>query len=168
MKKYLYISFIFLFIPFWAVAQNVGGSIVDELNSTKRGQGNIKVLQDETVQKVLSERYANSSGMSGSSTKVFDPNARYRTVRGFKIQAYSGNNQARSKSIAHSRESQIKEMFPEHETIVEFSSPFWRLRIGNFLRRDDAEVFLQELKKAFPSYGKEMYVLADVVKIPIE
>ena len=167
MKRYLYISLVLLLIPFWAMSQNGGGSIVDELNSTKRGQGNIKVLQDETVEKVLAGRRANISDTSGSS-KTFDPNARFRTVRGYKVQAYSGNNQARSKSIAQSRESQIKEMFPEHETTVEFSSPFWRLRIGNFLRKEDADVFLQELKKAFPSYGKEMYVLIDVVKIPIE
>jgi len=51
--------------------------------------------------------------------------------------------------------------------VVLFDSPFWRLRVGNFATREEAEEVMEELKKTFPSFGKEMYIVVDEVKIPI-
>ncbi|HRU13054.1 MAG TPA: SPOR domain-containing protein [Dysgonamonadaceae bacterium] len=54
------------------------------------------------------------------------------------------------------------------ETVVLFDSPFWRLRVGNFKTREEAEQVLDELRTAFPSFGKEMYIVTDEVKIPVD
>ena len=89
-------------------------------------------------------------------------------MRGFKIQAFSGNNQRTSKNEANTKQRLIDEAFPEYETVVTFESPFWRLRVGNFRTRDEATHVLNEMKKTFPSFGKEMYIVIDEVKIPVE
>jgi hypothetical protein len=41
------------------------------------------------------------------------------------------------------------------------------LRVGNFKTRTEAEEAMQELRGSFPSFGKEMYIVVDEVKIPI-
>jgi len=86
----------------------------------------------------------------------------------YKIQAFAGNNQRTSKNEAYRKQTLIQQTFPELETVVLFDSPFWRLRVGNFKTREEAEQVLDELRKAFPSFGKEMYIVTDEVKIPVD
>ena len=96
-----------------------------------------------------------------------DGSTQFYRMRGFKVQAFSGNNQRTSKDEAHRKQMQINGAFPDIETVVLFESPFWRLRVGNFTTREEAENTMEELQRAFPSFGKEMYVVVDEVKIPI-
>lgn len=165
MKKGFYFLFVLTLISISSFAQSEERSIIEELNSSKWGQGNVKVLQDEAINGLLGIR------QETDTTKKLghvDPNAEFVRVKGFKIQVFSGNNQQRSKREAESKQAQVRSAFPELETVVSFHSPFWRLRVGNFLKSDEAEAVLKEMKKTFPSFGREMYVVPDVVKRPVE
>ncbi|MDD4008237.1 MAG: SPOR domain-containing protein, partial [Fermentimonas sp.] len=83
------------------------------------------------------------------------------------IQAFSGNNQRTSRDEANRKQSQINQLYPDQETVVLFESPFWRLRVGNFQTRGEAEEVMQDLRASFPSFGREMYIVVDEVKIPV-
>lgn len=165
MKKILHIIIVLSLLSVNAIAQDGGKTIVDEINSSKWGKGNVTVMQDEAIQGEVAVRQ--EADIAFQKVGAIDPNADYEKVRGFKIQVYSGNNQQRSKREAESRRAQVKEAFPELEADVKFQSPFWRLRVGNFLTREDALLVLQEMKKALPGLAKEMYEVADEVKRPI-
>lgn len=163
MKKSLYIFLVLCLFSGFALAQDDNKTIIDELNSSKWGQGNIKVMQDEAVQNVLGIRQTAVI----DTTKILggiDPAANFTKVRGFKIQVFSGNNQQRSKREAESKQAQVRSAFPELETTVSFQSPFWRLRVGNFTNKAHADEVLRDMKKTFPAFGREMYVVPDVVK----
>lgn len=163
MKKNLYILLTLLAFSSLCLAQNGGKSIVDDINTSKWGQGDVKVLQDEAIQGIV----AVTQTIVVDTTKTLgaiDPSANYTKVKGFKIQVYSGNNQQRSKREAESKQAQVREAFPDLETVVSFHSPVWRLRVGNFLTREDADEMLIEMRKAFPGFGREMYVVSDTVK----
>lgn len=137
--------------------------ILRELNSAVPGRGRVFVYEDESIGHVL--------GRSMSPPRTVYSNAdgstRYYRIRGFKIQAFSGNDQRTSKNEAQRKQQLISNSYPEHETVVLFESPFWRLRIGNFETRGEAEEVMREMVKSFPSFGKEMYVVVDEVKIPV-
>ena len=137
--------------------------ILNELNSAVPGRGHVFVYEDEHIGHVL--------GRSMLPTRTVYSNAdgstQYYRVRGFKIQAFSGNDQRTSKNEAHRKQQLINNSHPEHETVVLFESPFWRLRVGNFQTREEAEEILKEMVKSFPSFGKEMYIVVDEVKIPV-
>lgn len=147
-------------------AQDGGSTIIGEINSSKWGKGKVTVMQDEAIQGLIGIRQETDTTFN--KLGAIDPTADYEKVRGFRIQVYSGNNQQRSKKEAESRQIQVREAFPELEAEVNFHSPFWRLRVGHFLKRSDAEAVLQEMKKILPSLAKEMYVVADEVKRSIE
>jgi len=164
MTKSLYFFLAFFLYSVFSFSQNSDKTIIQELNSPKSGQGRVVVMQDEVVDGLLAIRQQTDTTQK---LGVVDPNAEFTKVKGFKIQVYSGNNQQRSKRDAESKQSQVREAFPELESVVSFHSPFWRLRVGNFLNREDAEVILKEMKKAFPAMGREMYVVSDVVKKPV-
>ncbi len=137
--------------------------ILQELNSAVPGKGRVAVYEDESISGVLGRPMTPHRTVYTNS----DGSMQYHKMRGFKIQAFSGNDQRTSKNEASRKQSQINNMFPEHETVVLFDSPFWRLRVGNFTTREEAEAVMQELRRTFPSFGKEMYIVVDEVKIPI-
>ncbi|WP_298652556.1 SPOR domain-containing protein [uncultured Proteiniphilum sp.] len=137
--------------------------ILRELNSVVPGKGRVSVYEDESIGHVLGRPMAPPRTVYTNA----EGSTQWYRVRGYKIQAFSGNNQRTSKNEAHQKQQLINDSYPEHETVVLFESPFWRLRVGNFQTRSEAEEVLKEMVRSFPSFGKEMYIVVDEVKIPV-
>ncbi len=143
-------------------ATSASKSILEELNMPRRGQGSVIVYEDEAIKGILAK--PNSANLPVYTSE--DGTTQYVKMRGFKIQVFSGNNQRKSKDEAYSKQKLIDNSFENIETIVYFQSPRWILRAGNFRTREEADVMLKEIAKQFPSFGKEMYIVSDIVKIP--
>lgn len=159
MKKSLFILLVIILSSQIVCAQKDQGPIVKDLNTSKYGQGNVKIYQDETIQGILAQR--SDSVILNSGTDL--TSTEFVKVKGFKIQVFSGNNQSRSKNEAFSKKAQVEDAFPELEALVTFNSPFWRLRVGNFQTREEAQAVLAEMKRRLPSF-REMYIVSDVIK----
>ena len=145
------------------VAQQPVKNIIDELNTDYPGQGHVTIFEDEAIKGIVGRSMTPSRPVYVSN----DGSTAYVKMRGYKIQAFAGNNQRTSKNEAYRKQAMINQAFPELETVVIFDSPFWRVRVGNFKSRDEAAAVLRELRNAFPSFGKEMYIVTDEVKVPI-
>ncbi len=143
-------------------ATSASKSILEELNMPRRGQGSVIVYEDESIKGILAK--PNSANLPVYTSE--DGTTQYVKMRGFKIQVFSGNNQRKSKDEAYSKQRLINDRFEDIETVVYFKSPRWILRAGNFRTREEADVMLKEIAKQFPSFGKEMYIVSDIVKIP--
>ena len=137
--------------------------ILKELNSNSPGKGRVTVYEDESIKQVLGR----PMGAPRTIYTDAEGSVQYYKMKGFKIQAFSGNNQRTSRDEANRKQSLIINQYPEHESVILFETPFWRLRVGNFQTRPEAEAVMKDLKNSFPSFGKEMYIVVDEVKIPI-
>lgn len=84
---------------------------------------------------------------------------------GYRIQVFSDNNARTAKSEARTRARNISARFPQYPTYVVYSSPYWRLRVGNFRTQEEASNAANELKEAFPRYSREIRVVRDRVVI---
>lgn len=84
---------------------------------------------------------------------------------GYRIQVFSDNNARTAKSEARTRARNISAQFPQYPTYVVYSSPYWRLRVGNFRTQEEANQAAHELKEAFPRYSREIRVVRDRVVI---
>jgi hypothetical protein len=164
MRTILIITLLF----FVSIAQSSFGQnsgqrrqILDELNSTSQGRGRVTVYEDENIRGVLGRPMVSRPVTTGADGLAF------YEMQGFKIQAFAGNEQRTSRTQAEQRESVIKNAFPEHETRVFFQSPFWRLRVGNFETRDEAEEAMHEMRRRFPTFGRELSIVQDDVRIPV-
>lgn len=184
-QNWLTLLFSFICVGF-ASAQNMS-SIISELNSNKKGQGNVVIYQDESIEGLIGTRSGSntttdinsntstagtikgsndSNNIIGESNTGLKPRS-YIQTKGYKIQVFSGNNQRVSKNEAYSRKNQITREFPDEEVSVTFNSPVWRVRVGNFRTYEQAFETLKEMKKTFPSFGKEMEIKEAVVKLPV-
>ena len=59
------------------------------------------------------------------------------------------------------RERNIISRFPQMRPYIGYKAPSWRLRVGDFRTRDEAEEMLKQLKKAFPAYSRELTIVVD-------
>ena len=130
------------------------------ISSYLRSTGRVAIYPDQRLESLIS----------------FHPKAYYLNYRkgkngdyivstGYRIRAFSGNNQLQSKNRAYKIESELKEYYPDLATYVIFKSPNWRLLLGNFTTNEEAVSMLRELKKKFPEYGREMFVIKDEIEI---
>lgn len=135
-------------------------SILEHLQET----GRISIAQDDRLSNLLGhsqEVRRNVKSMRGENTDRI-------VSSGFRIRVFSGNNQNESKRRAYDLAQEIGEKFPELETYVLFKTPNWRLTVGNFRTSEEAYAALRELKKEFPIWGREMFIIKDEIELPLE
>ncbi|MDD2964689.1 MAG: SPOR domain-containing protein [Bacteroidales bacterium] len=80
------------------------------------------------------------------------------TLEGWRVQIYfeSGNN---SKTLATNARERFIELFPDHGAYLSFNEPYYKVRVGDFRTRMDAEGFRQMVITEFPN----SYVVPDKV-----
>ena len=122
--------------------------------------GRVVVLQDPRLDALV-----------GTTPKVYyatpeaEENANKPKVKGFRIRVYSGNQQGASKTKAYKIQTEITDVIPELTTYVTFKTPNWRLMVGDFRTSEEANSMLRVLRKEFPEYSKEMFVINDDIEI---
>lgn len=87
------------------------------------------------------------------------------TAIGYRIRVYSGNQQNTSKNRAYAIQKEMNELLPDLKTYVVFKTPNWRLLVGNYRTSEEANAMLRELRREFPSYGKEMFVVKEEIEL---
>lgn len=163
MKKFPCILLLLLFACAGLSAQEVPvelPSIFDSLQDPAAGKGQVIVNQSPAIKRMVGTR------LSGANVETTDTET-FLKVQGYRTQVFSGNNQRKSKDEAFSKEKEIKELFPEIPTYVTYNAPFWKLRVGDFRSHEEAYHMMRLLMDAFPSYGKEMYIVREEIKIPL-
>lgn len=86
-------------------------------------------------------------------------------MAGYRVQVFSDNNARTAKNEARSKQRVISSRFPKYQTYVMYTSPYWRLKVGDFRTQQEANAAADELRRAFPSYSKEIRVVRDRVNI---
>jgi hypothetical protein len=77
--------------------------------------------------------------------------------KGYRIQVVSTTNREQAFKI----KSDLLTRFPEEKTYVMFQSPSFKVRIGNFLKRDEAEKMRKPLNKLFP---QGVFIVEDAIE----
>lgn len=84
---------------------------------------------------------------------------------GFRIQAFSDNNYRTAKAAAQSRAKSIAMQFPQYRSYITYNAPTWRLRIGDFANQQEAKAAIAAIRKAFPSFARELTIVRDHINI---
>ncbi len=143
-----------------AQAEGERYTIVDALRRSEPGKGEVVIHQSPAIDRLIGER------MRGADVETTD-SLTYLKVQGYRTQVFSGNNQRASKDEAFKKEKEIKELFPNVPTYVTYDAPFWKLRVGDFRSHEEAYHMMRLLMDAFPGFGKEMYIVREEIKIPL-
>ena len=127
-------------------------TIVPHINSS----GNISVEQPDGLEQRLE---FDASNQSSESNK----NARATSV-GYRVEVFADNNARTAKSQALARRRNISARLPQYDTYMVFESPYWRVRVGDFKSKSEAEHALAEIRKAFPAYSHDLRIIRSRIK----
>lgn len=84
---------------------------------------------------------------------------------GYRIRIFSGNQQTVSKNRCYSIQTTIEEKMPELKTYVTFKTPNWRISAGDFRTSEEASAMLAQLRKDFPAYANEMFIVKERINL---
>jgi len=113
----------------------------------------VKIHQDKRVESLLANRkYSNTSQDQATSN-------------GYRVQVFSSNVQRTAKNEAFKIERQIRDAFPDQTVYVNYSSPFWKVRVGDFVNQSQAQIFRTKLIEAFPAMRSEIYIVREQILI---
>ncbi len=88
-----------------------------------------------------------------------------KTRVGYRVQVYDNNNVNRAKSGADAYKKKIENRFPELTAYVQFHSPYWRVKVGDFTTRSEAEVFMETIREEFPETSSQLRVVRDRINL---
>ena len=77
--------------------------------------------------------------------------------KGFRIQVLSTTSRDQANQI----KSDLLNRFLDEKTYLQYHSPYFKVRIGNFINKEDAEKFRLKLNKSYP---QGVYVVEDVIE----
>lgn len=88
-------------------------------------------------------------------------NQNLKTIEGFRIQVFSdsGNN---SKANASAMQDEISARYPGLGVYLSFKSPNYKVRVGDFRTRLDAQRFLTEIAVDYPN----AFIIQDQINLP--
>jgi len=84
-----------------------------------------------------------------------------RNAPGFRIQVMSSNN----RNTVLEAKTKMYRRFPELKAYMMYQSPFFRLKVGNFLDREEAGQYLPGIQKLFEG---NVYIVPDTIEVKPE
>jgi SPOR domain len=128
--------------------------IFQMLSSDSLGQGKVIMHQDKRLETIILKE---NKQINQQITT---------TASGYRIQVFSSSDKT-AKSDAYSVEKQIKELFPNQNIYVVYSSPSWKVRVGDFTIKSQALDFQTEIINNFPNLRSDVYVVKEQVIVPL-
>ncbi|TSA28238.1 MAG: SPOR domain-containing protein [Bacteroidetes bacterium] len=116
------------------------------LLAQKSGEGTVRIIQDPAIEQLVQKHIRVNETREG--------------IPGYRIQIFfdSGTN---SKTKATSVCDEFRRRYPGMSIYLTFSTPNYKVRVGDFRTRLDAFRFLQELQLDYPN----AYVVADQINL---
>ena len=109
-------------------------------------RGKVIVTKDPQIDSLIAKRLALSKNVK-AGTGIW--------VSGFRVQIFSGM----SRQDAYNEQAKFKVRFPSQTTYISYVQPNYRLRVGDFRTKLEAEKFMNELKKFYSS----LFVFSEMV-----
>ncbi|MDD2559359.1 MAG: SPOR domain-containing protein [Bacteroidales bacterium] len=134
-----------------------GEGFIQALQIPEKDKGVVRVYQDRRIVDLIG-----SKQIPGNIIKYGDKTL--LSMNGWRIQIFSGNNQATAKEEAFRKEAIIKAKLPELNTYVMYNAPFWRVRVGDFFTYEEAYEVLLDLRDNYV-FGREMSIVREKIQV---
>ena len=149
--------FLFVIGFFFSLSAAAQKNIVEDLQTSRVGQGTVTIHQDAKISALLGATYVKSAG---------ENEPKMLKARGYRIQVYAGNNSRIARQEANDVAEQIKMEFPELPVYAFFQPPRWLCRVGDYRSIEEADASMRRLKAT--GKFKEVSIVREQINIPLE
>lgn len=128
-KEYIFFVFVFCFFCNSSFAQ--------------RGTGKVEVIEDPLIS-ILQQKRIELMIAPPNEVITRKPGTK-GTALGFRVQIYTGT----SRSEAYAVQARFQRMYSDISTYVSYTQPNYRVKVGDFRSRSEAQAIMRELRKDF-------------------
>ena len=132
---------------------DTAATIADRINAS----GNIEVVMPAALEARLHKVAPAKEAEAAESREGTVPQGRV----GYRIQVFDDNNPRTARDEAQNRKRQMESRFPEWRSYVQFNSPYWRVKVGDFRSRGEAEAAIEDMRRAFPYLNAQLRIVRD-------
>ena len=136
-------------------------SIVEAIDAS----GNIRINQPQALLRLLEYVPAQIVSDDETSSSHGRPHQATNTRTGYRVQVFDDNNPRTARSQAEAAHNRISAEFPHLRSYLSFNSPYWRVKVGDFRTRAEAEAAMAEIRQAMPGLGAYLRVVRDKINI---
>ncbi|HOZ85025.1 MAG TPA: SPOR domain-containing protein [Niabella sp.] len=123
-------------------------------NGFAQTESTVVVHKDPRID-ILLKKQAEANDLSTRNS------AKRRTARGYRLLVVSSNN--RAEAIA--ARTKILTNFPELKARMEYRAPYYRVKAGDFISRNDAQAYQKRMASMFPG---SIFIMSDVIEVKPE
>lgn len=139
-------------------------AVADGITSHIQASGNITIVQPSALDSLL-VRPEVSAQTNEETAEDIGSSVAPSTRSGYRVQVFDDNNPRTARAEAEKRRSQVISLYPDMSVYVTFDSPYWRVKVGDFRTRAEAEATMADLKHAFPAMAAYMRIVRDKIVI---
>lgn len=125
------------------------GKSFSQIDSAKKIADTIVVNKDPRLD-ILTQKQA----LINKRSKLMTSNGLYR---GYRLQLLNSSNRNQAFKLKYD----LLTAYPEHKVYVSYQAPYFKVRFGNFIRREDAEKMRRELNKI---YQTGVFIVEDAIE----
>jgi hypothetical protein len=81
-----------------------------------------------------------------------------KTISGYRIQLFSGNERVNANNI----KTNFLRLFPEQPAYLSYQQPYFKIRVGDFRSKLEAKLFYNKIKEEFG----ESIIIQDKINLP--
>ncbi|WP_395805259.1 SPOR domain-containing protein [Daejeonella sp.] len=115
-------------------------------SASAQERGKVIVTKDSQIDSLIAKRLELSKNVKSGS---------HISVSGFRVQVFSGLQ----RQDAYNEQAKFKVRYPAYSTYISYVQPNYRLRVGDFRTKLEAEKFMNELKKFYSS----MFIFSEMI-----
>lgn len=128
------------------------------MDSFSQQRGAVEVVADPLINLMQrSRKGTNITATSSTRPPVDKETATRTTMMGFRVQIYSGSD----RSEAYAEQARFKRLYRGIDTYLSYEEPNYRVKVGDFRSRNEAQDLMQGLRKQFDNvfvFTEEIYV----------
>ncbi len=144
MKNLLLILALFLYHLSFAQNSSQATSTANTVPATT-----VVVHKDPRIEELIKKKAA----INKSTKKAMD-----RTMRGYRLLIINTNR--RDEAIA--AKTKIYTYYPEMKSYLQYQTPYFKLKAGNFQTRAEAEKYQKAMASLFP---KGVFIISDIIEV---
>lgn len=149
--RFFLMPVLFLFFGQFIFAQQYKYQQLEQMSvasdSSKHTSGNIEIIQDSRIDSIVKMHIAYNKSLEG--------------INGYRVQIFfdAGNNSLKK---AEAEAAHFQTLFPTDTAYISFTEPYYKVRVGDFRTRLEAEGYMQKILKDYPN----AFVIQDIIRFP--
>jgi hypothetical protein len=105
--------------------------------------GSVVEVKDSKIDSLIARRLF----LNRNENNYTSNNSKALVLYGYRVQVFFGSD----RKAAYNLQAKFKDLYPEFDSYITYTQPNYRVKVGDFRTRSEAEKLMSQLRPSFPT-----------------